>query len=69
MDPPFYFFFNSSLLWDVFIINSVEKLQTLPKTESKIDIRPFLTTEEKIEGFCVFRNGLISILDSVFGNV
>jgi hypothetical protein len=56
-------------LWDVFIINSVEKLQTLPKTESKIDIRPFLTTEEKIEGFCVFRNGLISILDSVFGNV
>jgi hypothetical protein len=45
-----YFFFNSSLLWDVFIINSVEQLQTLPKT-------------------LVFRNGLISISDWVFGNV
>jgi hypothetical protein len=67
VDPPFFYkFFNSSLLWDVFIINSVEKLQTLPKTQSKIDIRPFLKTEEKIEGFCVFRNTLISISDWVF---
>ena len=36
------------LVWVVFIINSVEQLQTLPK---------------RIEGFCVFRNGLISISD------
>jgi hypothetical protein len=36
--PPF--FFNSSLLWDVFIINSVEQLQTLPKTQSEIDNKP-----------------------------
>ena len=27
---------------DVFIINSVEQLQTLPKTQSEIDISPFL---------------------------
>ena len=35
---PFFLFFNSSLLWDVFIINSVEQLHTLPKTQSEIDI-------------------------------
>ena len=40
--PPLFFFFNSSLLWDVFIINSVEQLQTLPNTQSEIDISPFL---------------------------
>ena len=40
-DPPFLFLY-SSLLWDVFIINSVEQLQTLPKTQSEIDISPFL---------------------------
>ena len=39
---PFSFFFNSSLLWDVFIINSVEQLQTLPKTQSEIDISPLV---------------------------
>ena len=40
--PPFFiFFFNSSLLWDVFIINSVEQ----PKTQSEIDISPFLKTQ------------------------
>ena len=45
--PPFFFkFFNSSLLWDVFIINSVEQLQTLPKTQSEIDISPFLKTQK-----------------------
>ena len=45
--PPLCFciFFNSSLLWDVFIINSVEQLQTLPKTQSEIDISPFLKTQ------------------------
>ena len=80
--PPLFLFFNSSLLWDVFIINSVEQLQTLPKTQSEIDISPFLKTKKpsiiysiinrvedrgflcidyRIEGFCVFRNGLISI--------
>jgi hypothetical protein len=56
-------------LWDVFIINSVEQLQTLPKTQSEIDISPFLKTQKPSsrlysiveEGFCVFRNGLISI--------
>ena len=42
--PPF--FFNSSLLWEVFIINSVEQLQTLPKTQSEIDISPFLKTHK-----------------------
>jgi hypothetical protein len=50
VDPPplfFNFFFNSSLLWDVFIINSVEQLQTLPKTQSaEIDISPFLKTQK-----------------------
>jgi hypothetical protein len=35
-----------SLLWDVFIINSVEQLQTLPKTQSEIDISPFLKTQK-----------------------
>ena len=30
---PFFKFINSSLLWDVFIINSVEQLQTLPKSQ------------------------------------
>ena len=44
--PPFYFFFNSSLLWDVFIIKGVEQLQTLPKTQSEIDISPFLKTQK-----------------------
>jgi hypothetical protein len=39
-------FSNSSLLWDVFIINSVEQLQTLPKTQSEIDISPFLKTQK-----------------------
>ena len=48
---PLFNFFNSSLLWDVFIINSVEQLHRLE------------------EGFCVFKNGLISISDCVFGNV
>ena len=48
---PFLILFNSSLLWDVFIINSVEQLHRLE------------------EGFCVFKNGLISISDWVFGNV
>ena len=47
VDPPFFLFsFNSSLLWDVFIINSVEQLQTLPKTQSEIDISPFLKTQK-----------------------
>ena len=47
VDPPFFFkFVNSSLLWDVFIINSVEQLQTLPKTQSEIDISPFLKTQK-----------------------
>jgi hypothetical protein len=45
VDPPF-FFLNSSLLWDIFIINSVEQLQTLPKTKSEIDISPFLKTQK-----------------------
>ena len=43
--PHLFKFFNSSLLWDVFIINSVEQLQTLPKTQSEIDISPFLKTQ------------------------
>jgi hypothetical protein len=43
VDPPF---FNSSLFWDVFIINSVEQLQTLPKIQSEIDISPFLKTQK-----------------------
>jgi hypothetical protein len=39
--------FNSSLLWDVFIINSVEQLQTLPNTQSEMDIiSPFLKTQK-----------------------
>ena len=42
----FPFFFNSSLLWDVFVINIVEQLQTLPKTQSEIDISPFLKTQK-----------------------
>ena len=42
----FFFLFNSSLLWDVFIINSVEQLQTLPKTQSEIDISPFLKIQK-----------------------
>ena len=49
VDPPplfFSFFFNSPLVWDVFIINSVEQLQTLPKTQSEIDINPFLKTQK-----------------------
>ena len=66
---------------DVFITNSVKQLQTLPKTQSEIDISPFLKTQKPSsslfflkknrleEGFCVFRNGLISISDWVFGNV
>jgi hypothetical protein len=33
-------------LWDAFIINSVEQLQTLPKTQSEIDISPFLKTHK-----------------------
>ena len=36
-------------MWDVFIINSVEQLQTLAKTQSEIDISPFLKTEKKVE--------------------
>ena len=43
---PLFYFFNSSLLWDVFIINSVEQLQTLPKTQSEIDISLFLKTQK-----------------------
>jgi hypothetical protein len=46
VDPPFFNFFNSSLLWDVFIINSFEQLQTLPKTQFEIDISPFLKTQK-----------------------
>ena len=42
--PPFFIIF--SLLWDVFIIDSVEQLQTLPKTQSEIDISPFLKTQK-----------------------
>jgi hypothetical protein len=45
VDPPFNFF-NSSLLWDVFIINSVKQLQTWPKTQSEINISPFLKTQK-----------------------
>ena len=37
--------------------------QTLPKTQSEID------KNRVEEGFCVFRNGLISISDWVFGHV
>jgi hypothetical protein len=44
--------------------------ETLPKTQSEIDISPFLKTQKPSsslffleEGFCVFRNGLISISD------
>jgi hypothetical protein len=33
-------------LCDVFITNSVEQLQTLPKTQSEIDISPFLKTQK-----------------------
>ena len=33
-------------MWDVFIINIVEQLQTLPKTQSEIDISPFLKTQK-----------------------
>jgi hypothetical protein len=33
-------------LWDIFIINSVEQLQTLPKSQSEIDISPFLKTQK-----------------------
>jgi hypothetical protein len=46
VDPLFIYFFNSSLLCDVFIINSVEQLQTLPKTQSEIDISPFPKTQK-----------------------
>jgi hypothetical protein len=47
VDPPLFFlYFNSSLLWDVFIINSVEQLQTLQKTQSENDISPFLKTQK-----------------------
>jgi hypothetical protein len=60
--PPLFLFkfFNSSLLWNVFIINSVEQLQTLPKTQSEIDISPFLKTQKSsstlllVEVFFVF---------------
>ena len=45
VDPPFKFF-NSSPLWDVFIINSVKQLQTWPNTQSEIDISPFLKTQK-----------------------
>jgi hypothetical protein len=45
---PFLILFNSSLLWDVFIINSVEQLQALPKTHSEIDISPFLKTQKTL---------------------
>jgi hypothetical protein len=46
VNPSFLKFFNSSLLREVFIINSVEQLQTLPKTQSEIDISPFLKTQK-----------------------
>jgi hypothetical protein len=46
VDPPFFIFFNSLLLCDVFIINRVEQLQTLPKTQSEIDISLFLKTQK-----------------------
>jgi hypothetical protein len=31
------------------IVNSVEQLQTLPKTQSEIDISPFLKTQKPLE--------------------
>ena len=46
MNPPLKKIINSLLLWDVFIINSVEQLQTLPKIQSEIDISPFLKTQK-----------------------
>jgi hypothetical protein len=46
LTPFFKKLFNSSLLWDVFIINSVEQLHTLPKTQSEIDISPFLKIQK-----------------------
>ena len=49
---PFFLFFNSSLLWDVFIINSVEQLQTLPKTQSEIDISPFPKNKNPVLVYC-----------------
>ena len=55
VDPPF-FFLNSSLLWDIFIINSVEQLQTLPKTKSEIDISPFLKTQKPSSTPTLFRD-------------
>ena len=49
---PCFKIFNSSLLWDVFIINSVEQLQALPKTHSEIDISPFLKTQKPSSSLC-----------------
>ena len=43
-----YCFTNSSLLWDVFIINCVEQLQTLPKIQSEIDISPFIKAQKTL---------------------
>ena len=63
--PPFLNFFNSSLLWDIFIIYSIEQLQTLPKTQSEIDIIPFLRTQKHssslrivLEDFMLLEMGL-----------
>jgi hypothetical protein len=43
VDPPLFFkFFNSSLLWDVFIINK----QCWTTTQYEIDISPFLKTQK-----------------------
>jgi hypothetical protein len=88
VDPLFFKIFNSSLLWDVFIINSVEQLQALlAKNSFRYRYKPIskntknpplvyffiINSVEQLhrleEGFCVFKNGLISISDWVFGNV
>jgi hypothetical protein len=57
--PPF---FNSSLLWDVFIINSVKQLQTWPKTQSEIDISPFLKTQKPSILYSIIFSILYSII-------
>ena len=50
VDPPFFKLFNSSLLWDVFIINSVEQLQTRGVARYMIDwlIDWCLTSSEQL---------------------
>ena len=56
-------------MWDVFILNSAKQLQTWSKTQSEFDISLFLKTQRPSIPYSVFRNGLISISDWVFGNV